>query len=112
MPSWTVATILVGVISFFHGTESTVGSISGASDEAKRRYAQESCAFNAKDKTFRALFGDDGRAAAAFAAADAIIAKKKSKTAGAAASAPAPAAASETVFEFEDVSAALEKVKP
>jgi hypothetical protein len=106
-----VATILVGVISFFHGVEATVGSMD-TTTEAKERYALESCAFNEKDKTFRDLFGEDGRATAAFAVADATIAKNKAKTADTAPAATAPAAGGDAVFEFDDVSTALEKVKP
>jgi len=108
VPSWTVATILVGVISFFHGTESTVGSMD-TTQEAKVRYAAESRAFNEKDKVFKELFGEDGLCSAAFAAADATIAAKRAKSSGSAAAAPAPAPA-QAVFEWADVATSLEKV--
>ena len=111
MPSWTVATILVGVISFFHGTETTVGSMN-TTTEAKKRYALESVAFNAKDTTFRKLFGEDGRCTEAFAVADATIAAKKSKGASAAAAigAPPAAAGGAGVFKSQDTCTHLEKV--
>lgn len=57
-PSWTVGTILTGIVSFFNSEESTVGSVNRTEAERKK-YAQDSMAFNLKDKTFVKLFGTD-----------------------------------------------------
>jgi ubiquitin-conjugating enzyme E2 J2 len=84
VPSWTVGTILLGVISFFHQTDSTLGSMD-TTNEAKREYALKSIEFNAKDKVFKEMYGSDGTAAEAFAVADAQIEKKKGKKVAAAA---------------------------
>ncbi len=114
-PSWNISTILVGILSFFNGNESTVGSIE-ASAEARARYALESIAFNARDKTFVSLFGEDGSASAAFAVAEATIAEKKGQLEK---TAPIPASVTSTakvtsgndsVFEWEDVAASVEKI--
>lgn len=44
-PSWSVSTILIGLLSFMTGDESTTGSIS-TSDEIKRQLAENSKLFN------------------------------------------------------------------
>ena len=104
VPSWNVGTILLGVISFFHQTDSTVGSME-TTDEAKIQYARKSCAFNAKDKVFVELFGSSGNAGDAFDEANATLHRIKMKATGgtekgpacaSAALAPAPAPAQKT----------------
>eukprot|EP00605_Chrysophyceae_sp_TOSAG23-4_P000197 GSChrysophyteH1.ASY1.ANO1.233.1 assembled CDS len=80
-PSWSVATILLGVISFFNGTDSTVGSMK-TTLEAKIRYASESIAFNKKDPVFNELFGSSGDAAEAFAAAQATMTRLRMQRGG------------------------------
>lgn len=58
-PGWSVATILIGLLSFMTGTEITTGSIEPpSSDEEKKRLAAESAAFNAAHPVFRKLFKD------------------------------------------------------
>jgi len=57
-PSWTVGTILTGIVSFYNSEESTVGSINRTEAERKK-FAQDSMAFNLRDKTFVKLFGTD-----------------------------------------------------
>ena len=54
-PTWTHDKILVGLLSFMTGTDSTVGAVM-TSDDVKRRYAQESLGYNCRDKDFVALF--------------------------------------------------------
>lgn len=60
-PSWTVNTILTGIISFFNSDESTVGSIE-ESLERRRELSLSSHDFNKKDKVFQELFGPDPHA--------------------------------------------------
>ena len=55
-PSYTVGTILTGIISFFNSEESTVGSVV-ETVEKRRELAKLSHAFNLKDKVFVELFG-------------------------------------------------------
>nr|CAG8473257.1 4526_t:CDS:2 [Entrophospora candida] len=52
-PSWSVATILNGLLSFMTGDEATTGSIK-TSDTDKRIFASRSHQFNMKDPKFRA----------------------------------------------------------
>ncbi len=80
-PSWNVGTILLGIISFFHETTSTLGSLE-TTDEAKKRYASESKAFNSRDKIFVELFGSSGDASEAFAEANAQLEKLLAKKTG------------------------------
>lgn len=54
-PTWTHDKILVGLLSFMTGSDSTVGAVM-TSDDVKRRYAQESLGYNCRDKDFVALF--------------------------------------------------------
>jgi len=111
--SWTVSTILTGIISFFNSEESTVGSLSD-SVETRRQYASQSIAFNLKDRVFVELFTADpakmfqdihprsSAAAAAATAADGGIKDKAGEPAPAPAAVPAPAEGSTglgTVFE-------------
>jgi len=56
-PSWTVGTILTGIISFFNSEETTVGSLESTKQE-RIAFAAASRAFNAKDKVFMSLFPD------------------------------------------------------
>lgn len=56
--SWTVSTILTGIISFFNSEETTVGSLSD-SVEMRRQFASQSIAFNIKDRVFVELFTND-----------------------------------------------------
>lgn len=57
-PVWSVSIILVGLLSFMLERSSTVGSIE-TSDAVKRVLAQESLAFNLRDKTFCELFPNE-----------------------------------------------------
>lgn len=57
-PSWTVGTILSGIVSFFNSEEMTVGAVS-ASPSDRQRFAASSMSTNARDKTFVELFGTD-----------------------------------------------------
>jgi len=54
-PMWSVGTILMGLFSFFLEDTPTHGSIV-TSDAVKRRAAQESLAYNCRDKVFCELF--------------------------------------------------------
>lgn len=54
-PSWSVSTILNGLLSFMVTAENTTGSIR-TTDTEKRQYATESRAWNRKRKTFREIF--------------------------------------------------------
>jgi len=55
-PSYTVGTILTGIISFFNSEESTVGSVV-ETVEKRREIAKLSHAFNLKDRVYVELFG-------------------------------------------------------
>eukprot|EP01088_Endostelium_zonatum_P007818 TRINITY_DN20245_c0_g1_i1.p1 TRINITY_DN20245_c0_g1~~TRINITY_DN20245_c0_g1_i1.p1 ORF type:complete len:172 (+),score=31.45 TRINITY_DN20245_c0_g1_i1:62-577(+) len=54
-PAWTISSILLGLLSFMLENEFTAGSIV-TTDQEKKKLAEASSAFNAKDETFRALF--------------------------------------------------------
>lgn len=54
-PSWTVSTILTGLISFMNDTTSTLGSINTSMKE-KQRYARLSREYNLKDPVFCSVF--------------------------------------------------------
>ncbi|KAG5184889.1 ubiquitin-conjugating enzyme/RWD-like protein [Tribonema minus] len=54
-PVWGVSTILMGLYSFMLDTAPTLGSVT-TSAAAKRKFAEESLAFNVRDKNFCALF--------------------------------------------------------
>jgi len=54
-PSWSVSTILTGLLSFMLEKTATLGSIE-SSDYMKKRFASNSLAYNLKDKTFTELF--------------------------------------------------------
>lgn len=54
-PSWTVSTILMGLVSFMNETSPTLGSLT-TSEAEKRSLARRSIEFNLKDKTFCDLF--------------------------------------------------------
>lgn len=57
-PSWSVSTILTGLLSFMTGTESTTGAIVTTS-EYKKKMAESSKEFNAlRNVRFRAIFPD------------------------------------------------------
>jgi ubiquitin-conjugating enzyme E2 J2 len=94
-PSWTVGTILNGIISFFYGTESTVGSIDTSVD-AKKKYASESKAWNEANAIFRQLFGESGDAESKFAEARAQLALRTAAAVAAAARSPGAVAAAAT----------------
>ncbi|KAF0305379.1 Ubiquitin-conjugating enzyme E2 J2 [Amphibalanus amphitrite] len=57
-PSWSVSTILTGLLSFMLEVSPTVGSIE-TSDYEKRIYAHHSLQYNLNDATFCELFPDD-----------------------------------------------------
>ena len=50
-PSWSVVTVLQGLLSFMTGTDITTGSVE-TSDDEKRRCAQESMAVNLRNPVF------------------------------------------------------------
>jgi hypothetical protein len=54
-PSWSVATVLQGLLSFMTGTDITTGSVE-TSDDEKRRCAQESMAVNLRNPVFCKMF--------------------------------------------------------
>ena len=56
-PSWSVSTILTGLLSFMLETTPTTGSIE-SSDMKKRKLAKESLEFNLRDNIFCELFPD------------------------------------------------------
>ena len=56
-PTWSVATILTGLLSFMLEKSPTFGSIE-TSDYEKRHLAQQSLSFNLKDNVFMELFPD------------------------------------------------------
>ena len=62
VPTWSVASILNGVLSFMLETAPTNGSVESTTAE-KHRLRDASVEFNAKDTTFRTLFPDlvDGK---------------------------------------------------
>ncbi|KYQ91026.1 putative ubiquitin-conjugating enzyme E2 [Tieghemostelium lacteum] len=55
LPSWSVSSILIGLLSFMVDNETTVGSINTTNDE-KRLLASKSADFNKKNSTFCSLF--------------------------------------------------------
>ncbi|KAJ1729242.1 Ubiquitin-conjugating enzyme E2 6 [Coemansia sp. Benny D160-2] len=55
-PGWSVATILVGLLSMMTGTESTTGGLDNVSDEEKARLAAQSRKFNENNVTFKRVF--------------------------------------------------------
>uniref|UniRef100_A0A915E996 Ubiquitin-conjugating enzyme E2 J2 n=1 Tax=Ditylenchus dipsaci TaxID=166011 RepID=A0A915E996_9BILA len=54
-PSWTVSTIMMGLISFMNETAPTLGSLS-TSDDEKRVLAKRSRDYNLRDKLFCEIF--------------------------------------------------------
>eukprot|EP00197_Chlamydomonas_leiostraca_P006187 CAMPEP_0202861546 /NCGR_PEP_ID=MMETSP1391-20130828/2908_1 /ASSEMBLY_ACC=CAM_ASM_000867 /TAXON_ID=1034604 /ORGANISM="Chlamydomonas leiostraca, Strain SAG 11-49" /LENGTH=165 /DNA_ID=CAMNT_0049540955 /DNA_START=355 /DNA_END=852 /DNA_ORIENTATION=- len=54
-PMWSVGTILTGLLSFFHASEQTTGSINTTTAE-KQRLAAESLGWNVKAPLFRRVF--------------------------------------------------------
>ncbi|KAI1726814.1 galactosyltransferase domain-containing protein [Ditylenchus destructor] len=56
-PSWTVSTIIMGLISFMNETSPTLGSLS-TSDAEKRLLSRRSRDFNLRDKQFCEIFSD------------------------------------------------------
>lgn len=62
VPTWSVGTIINGVLSFMVTSENTTGAVV-TSDAEKRRLRDASVAFNAKDPVFCELFPDlvDGK---------------------------------------------------
>ncbi|EXX53998.1 E2 ubiquitin-conjugating protein UBC6 [Rhizophagus irregularis DAOM 197198w] len=54
-PSWSVATILTGLLSFMTSNEATTGSIK-TTDADKRIYASRSHQFNLNDSKFKEIF--------------------------------------------------------
>ena len=54
-PTWSVGTILTGLLSFMLEDTSTQGAIK-TSEERKRKYAVESHQFNLSDQVFVKLF--------------------------------------------------------
>ena len=54
-PTWSVGTILTGLLSFMLENTSTHGSIK-TSEETKRKYAVDSHQFNLSDQVFVELF--------------------------------------------------------
>jgi len=55
-PSWSVGTILTGLLSFMNSNEMTTGGLE-ASVEERKRYASTSKDFNETDAVFKELFG-------------------------------------------------------
>ncbi|KAJ2513488.1 Ubiquitin-conjugating enzyme E2 6 [Coemansia sp. RSA 1939] len=55
-PGWSVATILVGLLSMMTGTESTTGGLDNVSDQEKARLAAQSRKFNENNVTFKRVF--------------------------------------------------------
>ena len=56
-PSWSVASILTGLQSFFYENTATTGSVT-CSKRERRRLATASAAFNEKNPSFRKVFPD------------------------------------------------------
>ena len=56
-PMWSLSTILMGLLSFMLEESPTYGSIT-SNDSTKRKFANESLAYNCKNKTFCELFPD------------------------------------------------------
>lgn len=54
-PSWSVSTILTGLLSFMLENSRTIGSIDSTLNQ-KRRYARESLEYNLKNRIFTELF--------------------------------------------------------
>ena len=54
---WTIATILIGILSFFNSDEETVGSLT-ETIENRQSLAKQSHSFNFKNPQFVELFGD------------------------------------------------------
>ncbi|KAJ2362379.1 Ubiquitin-conjugating enzyme E2 6 [Coemansia sp. RSA 2611] len=57
-PSWSVATIITGMLSMMTGDERTTGGIE-SSDAERKRLAQASHAFNKSSSMFKNAFGSD-----------------------------------------------------
>jgi len=57
-PSWSISSILNGLLSFMCDTSATFGSIE-TSDQQKRKFAYDSLAYNLKDKIFCELFPNE-----------------------------------------------------
>jgi erythromycin esterase-like protein/ubiquitin-protein ligase len=74
-PSWSVETLLVGLLSFMYEESDAIGSITASASE-RQRLAAASHAFNAQNAIFRELFlaTPAGGASAGGAAADAEVA--------------------------------------
>lgn len=56
-PTWSLSTILTGLLSFMLEEHNAVGSLQ-ASDSVRRSYARKSLQFNRNDATFVELFPD------------------------------------------------------
>eukprot|EP01036_Dinobryon_divergens_P045072 gene45072-60176_t len=72
-PSWSVGTILTGLLSFMNSNELTTGGLDVPAEE-RRRLAVASKSFNATDPIFRELFGDADTVEQAFKDIENIIA--------------------------------------
>eukprot|EP01041_Mallomonas_annulata_P005400 gene5400-10797_t len=72
-PSWSVGTILTGLLSFMNSNELTTGGLDVPAEE-RRRLALASKSFNATDPIFRELFGDADTVEQAFKDIENIIA--------------------------------------
>lgn len=57
-PSWTVGTILTGIVSFMNSEELTTGGLA-CTAEVRKRHADASCEINSRDKVFMEIFGPD-----------------------------------------------------
>ena len=57
-PSWSVETLLVGLQSFMYEESQAIGSLRGVPTAERRRLAQQSKAFNARNGIYRELFGE------------------------------------------------------
>lgn len=79
-PIWGMSSILVGLLSFMVGKESTLGSIN-SSDTEKRRHAVESHASNLTIKKFVEIFPEDAAKAQLLAsvAPEPVATRKSSK---------------------------------
>jgi len=56
-PSWTVSSIITGLISFMNSTDNTLGSINSSTAD-KKRFAQISREYNLRDPVFCSVFDE------------------------------------------------------
>ncbi|BFZ60279.1 Ubiquitin-conjugating enzyme E2 6 [Saitoella coloradoensis] len=89
-PSWTVGTILVGLVSFMTGEEVTTGSMN-TTVEQRKAYAAQSRAYNARSQKFMEEFPEETAENLRIVAAAAAAAAMNGATANGAATTAAPA---------------------